>query len=159
MMIGSKPLCIVLMTLASIAILLSLLAAVLGPYFPQGHCDFCVLGPILVMIGAVNFVFGIVPLVLGILGVYFDKKVEVFGVLAICFYIFAVPNIFALGAVTSAFADYSHVESQLSMAYIILLIIIYLLEIVISSVCLRIIKFKGCCAQRNDEENLEEFKG
>ena len=140
-----------LICLGLLAMLLSIVAACLGPLFPMGRCDFCVESPILIMIGVVNTILSIFPASIGFIGVYADKRTNLFGILSIVFYILTLPNMGALGWVSIIYEG--TMEGDIARAYMYILIIIYLAEVMISAICLYKIKFT--CCSNNDKEIVE----
>ena len=93
-------------------------------------------GLILIMIGIVNTILHIFPLSLGLVGVYAEVKKDVFCSISGIFYCIALPNTVALGFMAFIGLMGFEMEGIMARVYFIILIIFYLVEIIISGICI-----------------------
>ena len=136
--------------------LLSLTASCLGPAYPEDpHCDiWCgVEGGILVFIGIYNFILSILPVTMGLVGIFAEKRIMLFWGLAILFSILALPDIVGLGLV-SIFYGGRHLEGTLAIAFCCILMMMCMVEMILTYICMYKMKF-SCC--KRTEEVLERL--
>ena len=155
-MMNTRPLFISLLCLGLCGVLLSLLAASLGPAYPEGRCDFCVERPILIAMGIVNCILSILPVSIGLIGIHAEKRIKIFGGLSIFFSIIAVPNIVGLGWV-SHFLYGGGLAGNLVKAYCSILMMMYMVEMILAFICMYKMKFTCCNKQEDTPMTLDRL--
>ena len=103
--------------------------------------------------GIVNALLSILPIIIGFIGVYVNKSTKLFGGFSICFYIIVIPNMGGLAFISHDIQFAVRDDNiELGVVYFCTLIIIYMLEIIISAVCMYKMKFT-CCGKTIDEDD------
>ena len=106
------------------------------------------------LIGIYNSFLSILPVIMGLVGICAEKRINVFGGLAIFFSIFALPNIVALGLVSIFFYE-GHLEGNLAIACCYILMMMYMAEMILAYICMYKKKF-CCCRGTEDATRTEE---
>ena len=148
-MISPRPLSISLLCLGLCGVLLSLIAACLGSAYPMGRCDLCLEGPIVIAMGIVNFILSILPVSIGLIGIYAENRIKIFGGLSIFFSIIAVPNIVGLGWVSLSHLYGGGLAGNLVKAYCSILMMMYMVDMILAYICMYKMKFT-CCNRQED---------
>ena len=129
--ISLKPLFFSLIGLGLFGMVLSIVAVFLSLMIGSLYGGF-----ILIMIGIVNTILHGFPLSLGLVGVYAEMKKDMFCSISAFFYCIALPNICALGFMAFAPMMGFEMEGIIARVYFVILTIFYLVEIIISGICI-----------------------
>ena len=141
-----------LIGLGLLALLLSIVAASLGASLgPDDHCEFCFGWISLIAAGVVNAILSFLPISIGLIGVYAKKNDKIFGGFSIFFFILAFLNMGGLVILGGLLILGGGGLVYLAVVYFCILIIIYLVEIIISAVCMYKMKF-SCCGKTEEDD-------
>ena len=148
--ISLKPLFFSLIGLGLFGMVLSIIVICLSLMFGSLYGGF-----ILIMVGLVNTILHGFPLSLGLVGVYAEMKKDMFCSISAFFYCIALPNMCALGFISIGLMG-EEMEGIMARVYYIILIIIYLVEIIISGICISYLcKIESRSNSSNKTEILE----
>ena len=104
-------------------------------------------GPIVIAMGIVNFILSILPVSIGLIGIYAENRIKIFGGLSIFFSIIAVPNIVGLGWVSHLYGG--GLAGNLVKAYCSILMMMYMVEMILVFISMYKMKFT-CCNRQED---------
>ena len=92
-----------------------------------------------ILVGIVNTILNILPVSIGLIGVYVEESTKLLLGFSIIFYIFAIPNACALGWFAIRIGSGNNSTGKIARAFFLILIFIYLVEGVLMShaMCLK----------------------